>query len=903
MQSRPRHSNVREIRRPILATAAAVLLYACGGDDSHAPPADGSTSNDRVEQTIDGAGGDVELDNGAKVVIPEGALDGDVTIVVEEIAAATLPPSPGRSRAAGPAVAFRPHGQVFEQPVAITLPYDASQDGVLAVHRLDDEDDTSWERMAGADFEAGEATFDVMTFSVLRVVVELGATSSDAGDPTPIDASTDGGDAPATDAGTDAGDEPAMDAGTDAGEDAATDAGEDAATDAGEDASTPPGPPVGATLFIINNGQDNAGTIDRRHSVNLGLAETGTFTTGANRGAVFDYPNLIQVGDTGGIRTMCDIPERVNEANTGFDAQRDRSIGTTHITGGRGITVVENMGWYVLADHGAASIKVFAGTVAGEAEPLFELGVGATGVWDVDVDAFNDQLFATLTNGTVAVYDGFTASLADRAAPDRIFSPTTPHATHTSFRGVVFSSHWDSNGRHGHNGRHATLIVTDVGAVDAGENAAFASDGSILLFDEPGGLSGSVVPGQIIAGAATQLANPVDVHLINDFSDPVHVETLYAVDDGSDLVMAWVDVFELLASDVAPAISAATPDPQSLAGDEYVDAVGLAPDTVALLVSQNPGTGASALNPGNFRIQFATGDNFATLSAEPFDTFEGVDPVDNAAATHLLESVASHRGNAYITFSATSAASNPGGGIQIVHDMARRGGDELDAAQRDRVIAGSNTGLLDPRGIAVEWLGIFVADFGAADIKVFSKCAVGDAAPLFTVSDLGSAPSVSAVALGGDTLYAAASNGTILVYDDFATTHGQGGPTRTIVYGGVDARALAIDYGYGSLFVADVGVEQDASDGAIHRIDGIDTADGAVTPAWTNRGDMTLLGDPVGLAIDGYGGALYVAEKANGRVLRFDRAMPAVSGETNTAANGSIMVTAPQSVALLTESY
>jgi hypothetical protein len=31
--------------------------------------------------------------------------------------------------------------------------------------------------------------------------------------------------------------------------------------------------------------------------------------------------------------------------------------------------------------------------------------------------------------------------------------------------------------------------------------------------------------------------------------------------------------------------------------------------------------------------------------------------------------------------------------------------------------------------------------------------------------------------------------------------------------------------------------------------------------------------------------------------------MPAVSGETNTAANGSIMVTAPQSVALLTESY
>jgi hypothetical protein len=34
--------------------------------------------------------------------------------------------------------------------------------------------------------------------------------------------------------------------------------------------------------------------------------------------------------------------------------------------------------------------------------------------------------------------------------------------------------------------------------------------------------------------------------------------------------------------------------------------------------------------PANFRVQFATGANFGTLAVNPSDTFEGIDPVENA---------------------------------------------------------------------------------------------------------------------------------------------------------------------------------------------------------------------------------------------------------------------------------
>jgi len=69
---------------------------------------------------------------------------------------------------AGPAIAFTPHGTSFDAAVAITLPYDGEPASPIIL-RLDDFDDDTWEVVDGGDFAGGEATLDVMGFSIYVV--------------------------------------------------------------------------------------------------------------------------------------------------------------------------------------------------------------------------------------------------------------------------------------------------------------------------------------------------------------------------------------------------------------------------------------------------------------------------------------------------------------------------------------------------------------------------------------------------------------------------------------------------------------------------------------------------------------------------------------------------------------
>lgn len=896
------HSGLRVLgNKHVLCALALSGMVACGGDAANtADPKDAGMEEpgERVEMTVGKAGGELVLENGAGVEVPEGALESDTKIAVQEVSHDKLPDAPGGAMVAGPSVAFTPHGQEFKMPVRISVPYDSEKRGERSVHRLDDEKDTTWEEVKGAKFEDGKASFDSMTFSVLRVVVSTGGS----------DVSEDSGvrPTPTTDAGTrDAG--TVMDSGTKADAGSKADAG---TIDSGmQDAATPKGPPVGATLYVINNGQSNAGTIDQRKSDDLTLAEKGTFTTGESQGAAYEYGELVQVGDTGNVRTICGIEGRVDDSVGAYDAQRDRMISGKGITSGKGMIVLDWQGWYVVADHGAAKIKVFSRAVAGAAEPMFELSLPAgTSVWDVAYSSRGDRLFAALTNGSVAVYDGFTlSSSTNRAAPDRTFSSSAPHSTHTNFHGILYHYATDS------------LLVSDVGATIAGENGNFASDGSLVLFQAPGELSGPVVPTKVIAGAATKLGNPVDIHMITDFTNGFdnRVSTLYVAEKAANLVLAWVDIFNVGAGNIAPTLMAASNQPEALAGEEFLGGVdgGQGPNTVLTL--QNPGVNGQGILPGNYRAQFVEGlgqtEELSFTPSNAFDTYEGIDPVGQQTATNLLESVAmgdSGYGDAFITFSATSASSNPGGGIQVVHTMRTRRGGELDTVRRDRVIQGANTGLLDPKGIAYARNHIVVADFGAADVKFFHPCAAGNVAPFATINELGADTSVWDVhiaynrALASLTLYVAATNGTILAYDDFATTWGEGGPTRTIRYeGGVNAHAI-VSGGYWdgdtyveALFVADVGDPANATDGAIYRIHNYDTANGEVTPAWRNAGSNSLLGDPVDLVLDSSAGLL-VAEKGQNMLLQFSS--PFLStGLTDQAPSSSVSVTSPQSIATI----
>lgn len=887
-------------KQRVLCALALSGIFACGGDGSStADPKDAGQDEpfERVEMTVGKSGGELALENGAGVEVPEGALEGDTKVAVEEVSHDKLPDAPGNAMVAGPSVAFTPHGQEFKMPVRISLPYDSEKKGERAVHRLDDEKDTTWEEVKGAKFEEGKASFDSKTFSVLRVVVSTGGSddTEDSGAPTPAN------DAGTRDAGT------IMDSGTKPDAGTTPDAG---TLDSGmTDSGIKKGPPVGARLYVLNNGQANAGTIDQRKSADLTLAESGTFTTGERQGAVYDYGELVQVGDTGNVRTICGIEERVDNSVGEYDAQRDRMISGENITAGKGMITLGWEGWYVVADHGAAKIKVFSRAVAGPAQPMFELGLPAsTSVWDVAYSSRGDRLYAALTNGSVAVYDGFTlSSSTNRTAPDRTFWSSAPHSTHSNFHGILY--HYDTD----------MLIVSDVGATQAVENANFASDGSLVMFQAPGELSGPVVPTKVIAGAATKLGNPVDIHMITDYSNGGYanrVSTLYVAEKAANLVLAWVDIFNLSGGNVAPTLMAASDQPEALTGEEFLGASAGADGPNTVLTLQNPGVDGEGILPGNYRAQFVNGlDQDGELSltlSQAFDTYEGADPVGQEPATMLLESVAmaGQYGDAFITFSATSAASNPGGGIQVVHTMPARRGGEFDTVKRDRIIQGSNTGLMDPKGIVHAWNYIAVADYGAADVKFFNPCVAGNVAPFATLSDLGAETSVWDLyveynqVLESDTLYVAATNGTILAYDDIETTWGEGGPTRTIRYeGGINAHAIDSggywdgDAYVEALFVADVGDPANATDGAIYRIHDYEIADGEVTPAWRNAGSSSLLGDPVDLLFDSSAGLL-VAEKGQNKLLQFSN--PFLSaGMTDLSPSRSVTVTSPQSIATI----
>jgi hypothetical protein len=166
---------------------ALVLASSCsdsGSDDPAKTP----------DPTEIGADGGTVTQGNASVEIPEGALSEPIKIAVAASDVNVAPPD--GYVLAGPPFAFTPHGTRFDAPVTLTLPYTSSS-AALAVLRLDDEDDTSWEVVDGGTFAKGSATLDVTSFSIYAVAEESAepagmggaggmSTSGDAGS-TPVE--------------------------------------------------------------------------------------------------------------------------------------------------------------------------------------------------------------------------------------------------------------------------------------------------------------------------------------------------------------------------------------------------------------------------------------------------------------------------------------------------------------------------------------------------------------------------------------------------------------------------------------------------------------------------------------------------------------------------------------------
>lgn len=166
----------------------------------------------------------IKLKTGAELLIPKGAVDDDVEVVMKRPkdldAAPLLKMVQKKYKVSSAPYVVTPHGQKFNKDVELTLPIAKGDNKRLVVAQLDDEDDTSWELHQKPKVVGDVAKFPVKHFSVyvlleqlddepIEAGAELDATVSDAGDAAAeveadaaLDASSDAGvDAARTDAG------------------------------------------------------------------------------------------------------------------------------------------------------------------------------------------------------------------------------------------------------------------------------------------------------------------------------------------------------------------------------------------------------------------------------------------------------------------------------------------------------------------------------------------------------------------------------------------------------------------------------------------------------------------------------------------------------------------------------
>lgn len=268
-------------------------------------------------------------------------------------------------------------------------------------------------------------------------------------------------------------------------------------------------------------------------------------------------------------------------------------------------------------------------------------------------------------------------------------------------------------------------------------------------------------------------------------------------------------------------------------------------------------------------------------------------------------------GDAYVTFDDGPHPRAPGG-FMVLRALAGRLGGRFDPA-RDRWLSGPRAGLQQPKDVELAPArgAVIIADFGAANVKVFGLAAREDAAPLFVAANLGKKerrPWGLAYDERADRLFVGATDGTLLVYDRFLASKGAAGPSRTVTPavrgGGASANLHDLVYVRASdtVIVLDVGPATEThqagfdADGSLFVLRGASRASGPTPVQLRVRGPASLLGNPVGLTLQGE--RVFVAEKARNLVLRFDNLLT-LTGDRDLAPSAAVSVVEPESVALL----
>ncbi|MGO3848230.1 MAG: YncE family protein [Pseudoalteromonas prydzensis] len=629
-----------------------------------------------------------------------------------------------------------------------------------------------------------------------------------------------------------------------------------------------------ATFILANNGADNAGTIDL---IDQNAAKLKTFNSGANEGVAFDsLGNLIQASDSGNgaLSTVCQVLSR--EDGTMFDSNRDRTItgSNTTLANPKGIHVSTKRGLIFAADFNAMQITVFGATAAGDAAPLASTVTDAK-PWDVTYDDTNDRLYVALTNGDVTVYDNYVDG-GFMAMPTRTITPSNAAGEKISvnIHGIVYDANTNK------------LVLSDVGS------ASDATDGALFVINNASLADGNTTVARSIAGPASMLGNPVDISLTG--SD------LRVAEKSNDAVLVFSNIFSGASGDISPDSVTATIKPESITetvmhndmadvSDSYLANMPL----MGIAVSSNPG----AAGPTTGQISRLN----APLTSE----------LGSYNASQTIESVTFDKaGNSYTTFDNSTTST---GGIVISNKVAMHRDGEVFTLSQDSIISGANTGLISPKGLDVASDSglIFVAENNATtpSIVVFSTCTTGDASPLITLTASNSArPWDVDYDVATDRAFVALTNGTIAVFDEVKSklmarmstitgedrlitpaTAGAAFPAPSNIHG-IDYDPLS-----DSLIVSDVGSAADATDGKIFVLNNAGTSSGLSNVSVNIAGPATMLGNPVDIMFTG--NHLYVAEKSNGLVMRFDNILNSPGGDI--AANLSYSFTAPESVAIL----
>ena len=663
-------------------------------------------------------------------------------------------------------------------------------------------------------------------------------------------------------------------------------------------------------VYLSNNGPDNAGDVD---TFDEAFNFKDTFVSGNNEGVDLDVlGNLYHAGDGDNgpsIRIVAQIRNRDDGGTYQDNVDREIKGDKTGLVAPKGFDIADKAGYLIVADFGAdpnsGNLKVFGTAADGNVAPVATTSLNVK-PWDVSYDEDGDRLFVALTDGTIAVFEKYLGRDDrndnrgrgnDRSfgsdGPDRIITPVDDRGSKisTNIHGIFFV------------GDKGSLVVTDVG------DATVNDDGSIYVFNDVnngrGRSSSNLQPDRVIRGPATMLGNPVDV-IVN--GDEARV-----AEKARDLLLIFDDIFDGDSGNVAPDVMVDETKPESLVAEDAdfqltnpdvtdVDDADTMLDGI-FATSNTPEAGSrgrSNRDDGNeFLVKLDT--NLSSSIRAEFDTRDATANPENI--TFDLS------GDAYVTFDNGMTPSQ--GGILVVNRLASsRDGDSYDPS-RDRTIQGDQTGLVAPKGLDVvsaKGLAI-VADFGDKNVKVFSTQTGGNVAPLYVTSDLGSdARSVWDLDYdpGNDRLFVAATDGTVLVYDDYTDGRGAGGPTRVItptVNGskasvnlhGVVHVSSAAGYSGDVLILSDVGDAASNADGQLFTLEDAGTASGNVAVRAQIGGPNSTLGNPVDITFDGDN--LYVAEKTKDTVLRFDNILNQ-TGQKDVSPDKSVKVDNVESVAL-----